>query len=114
LLASFRDVRDAVVDVGRARVGVDDFGIGVRGLLDGFGEVEAGGFGARADVVRFADGVGRGGVEGGLDDIGDVDEVAGLGAVALDGDSADSVRYSTTSNAQSDCGWLISLRYCCN
>ncbi|MFT4965025.1 MAG: hypothetical protein ACI9PP_002314 [Halobacteriales archaeon] len=75
-----------MVDVGRSRVGVDDCRIGVRGLLDGLGEVENGGFGARADVVRLADGVGRGGAKVGLDDIVDVDEVAGLRAVAVDGD----------------------------
>jgi hypothetical protein len=69
LLARFRDIRDAVVDVGRTRVGVDDLGIGVSGLLDSLGEVEDGGFGARPDVVRLADGVGRGGAEVGLDDI---------------------------------------------
>jgi hypothetical protein len=55
-----------VVDVGWARVGVDDRRVGVGSLLDGFGEVEDGGFGARADVGRLADGVGRGGPELGV------------------------------------------------
>jgi hypothetical protein len=75
-----------VVDIGRAWVGVYDFRVGVRGLVDGLGEVAGGGFGARADVVRLADEVGRGGQEVGLDDIVDMDEVAGLRAVAVDGD----------------------------
>jgi hypothetical protein len=64
-----RDVRDAVADIGRSRVSVDDCRVGVGGLLDGFGEVKDGRFGARADVVRLADGAGRGGQEVGLDDV---------------------------------------------
>lgn len=75
-----------MVDVRGAGVGVDDFGVGVGGGLDGLGEIEDGGFGAGADVVRLADGIGRGGPEVGPDDVVDVDEVAGLCPVAVDGD----------------------------
>jgi hypothetical protein len=67
-------------------VSVYDFRFGVRGLLNGFGEVENECLGVGSDVVRLADGVGRGGAEVGLDDVVDVDEIASLRAVAVDGD----------------------------
>lgn len=82
-----RNVRLAVIDVTRPRVDVDDLRVGVRHVADRFGELADCDTVSSADIECLAGGLLGGGREQVcLDDVVDVDEVPGLGPVALDGE----------------------------
>mgnify|MGYP000137831225 CR=1 FL=1 len=86
-VARLRDVRLAVVDVARSGVDVDDLRVGVRHVANGLGELANRDAVSGADVERLAGGpVGGGRQQVRLDDVVDVDEIAGLCPVALDGE----------------------------